>query len=69
MRWSERLEWFLRILVFGSVPVVGALEAWSIWQSLHDYRALTLFALIFVAFFAAIVYLVRRRRLGMLETR
>ena len=69
MRRSERIEWFLRIGVFGSALVVGVLGAWGVWQSLHDYGALSLFVLVFAILLVSMAYIVRKRKLGMLETR
>jgi len=69
MRQSEKIEWLLRIAVFGSALAVGALGAWSIWQSFHDYAVLLLFVFFFAILFILVAYIVRRRKLGMLETR
>lgn len=66
---SDKIEWFLRIAVFGSALVMGIIGAWNVWASLRDYTALLLFALAFIILFSLMVYLVRRRKLGMLETK
>jgi hypothetical protein len=68
MRQSEKKEWLLRIGVFGSALAVGALGSYGIWQSFHDYGALLLFVLIFAVLLASLAYIVRKRKLGMLET-
>jgi hypothetical protein len=69
LRRSERTEWALRLSVFGSALVVGLIGAWSIWQSFHDVGAMLIFTLCFALLLAAMIYLIRRRNLGMLETR
>jgi hypothetical protein len=69
MRRSEKVEWFLRVIVFGCAVAVGSLGALGIWQSLHDAGALLLFVFLFAFLLVALVYIVKRRDLGMLETR
>jgi hypothetical protein len=69
MRRSEKTEWLLRIIVFGSALAVGVFGAWGIWQSFHDYGTLLLFVLFFAILFVSMAFIVRRRKLGMLETR
>ena len=68
MRRSERIEWLLRVVTFGSVLVVGITGAWSFWRS-QDYNGLLLFVLAFGILYAVLICIVRRRKLGMLETR
>ena len=68
MRRSERIEWLLRVVTFGSVLVVGITGAWSFWRS-QDYYGLLLFVLAFGILYAVLICIVRRRKLGMLETR
>jgi heme A synthase len=69
MKRSEKIDWILRIAVFGSALVVGIIGAWNVWASLRDYTALLLFVFAFIILFSLMVYLVRRRKLGMLETK
>jgi hypothetical protein len=66
---SDKIEWFLRLAVFGSALVVGIIGGLNVWASLQDYTALLLFVLAFVILFVSMVYLVRRRKLRMLQTR
>jgi len=68
MKRSEKTDWILRIAVFGSALVVGIIGAWNVWASLLDYTALLLFVFALIILFSLMVYLVRRRKLGMLET-
>ena len=69
MKRSEKIDCILRIAVFGSALVVGIIGAWNAWASLRDYTALLLFVFAFIILFSLMVYLVRRRKLGMLETK
>jgi Na+/H+-dicarboxylate symporter len=69
LKQSQFIEWILRIGVFGSALTVGVIGAYGIWQSLRNYDALFLFTLTFAVLFVLLVYVVRRRLLGMLETR
>jgi heme A synthase len=69
MKRSEKIDWILRIAVFGSALVVGIIGAWNVWASLRDYTALLLFVFAFIILFSLMVYLIRRRKLGMLETK
>ena len=68
MRRSAKIEWLLRIGVFGSLLAVGALGAWGIWQTLHDLGALLFFILFFAILLLSVAYVVKTRKLGMLET-
>lgn len=68
MRRSEKIEWFLRIVVFGAALVVGVVGSWAMWVSTRDYRALLLFVLAFVAVFGSMIYLIKRKGLRMLQT-
>ena len=68
MRRSEKIEWFLRIVVFGSAVVVGVVGSWAMWVSTRDYGPLLLFVLAFVAVFGSMIYLVKRKGLRMLQT-
>jgi hypothetical protein len=65
---SERIEWFLRIVTFGSALVVGIIGAWSIWVSFKDTLTLFVFILAFAAIFASMIYIVKKRKLRMLQT-
>jgi len=69
MKRSDKIEWFLRIVVFGSALVVGIIGALNVWASLQDYNAVVLFVSVFVILFVSMVYLVKRRKLRMLQTR
>lgn len=69
MKRREKIEWFLRIAVFGLALVVGLIGAMNVWTSLQDYTALLLFVAVFVILFVSMVYLVKRRKLKMLQTR
>jgi hypothetical protein len=55
--------------VFGSAIAVGFLGTLSVWESFHNSWALLIFVLIFAAIFWFMVYVVKKRKLGMLETR
>jgi hypothetical protein len=68
MKRSERTEWFLRIAAFGSALAVGIIGAWSIWVSFKDISTLLVFTLAFAAVFASVVYIVKKRKLRMLQT-
>jgi hypothetical protein len=63
------MECLLRTAVFGAALMVGVVGAWTIWQSFHDYSALSLFLFAFAILFVSMAYIVKRRKLGMLETR
>jgi len=69
MKRSDKIEWFLRIVVFGSALVVGIIGALNVWASLQDYNAVVLFVSVFVILFVSMVYLVKTRKLRMLQTR
>jgi hypothetical protein len=69
MKRAEKIEWLLRIGVFGSSIAVGVLGGWSVWRAFHDLGALLLFALVFAILLVSMAYIVKRRKLGMLETR
>ena len=66
---SAKIEWLLRIGVFGSLLAVGVLGALNIWQTLHDLIALSVFIVVFAIVFFSLAYVVKKRKLGMLETR
>ena len=68
MKRSERIEWFLRIATFGSALAVGIIGGWSIWVSFKDISTLLIFTLAFAAIFASVVYIVKKRKLRMLQT-
>jgi hypothetical protein len=68
MKRSDRTEWFLRIATFGSALAVGIIGAWSIWVSFKDVSTLLIFTLAFAAIFASVVYVVKKRKLRMLQT-
>jgi hypothetical protein len=68
MRRSDKIEWFLRIAVFGSALAVGVIGSFGMWVSTRDYWALLVFGLIFAAVFSSPVYIVRRGKLSMLQT-
>jgi len=68
MRRSDKIEWVLRIAVFGSALAVGVVGSFGMWVSTRDYWALLLFGLIFAAVFSSLVYILRRRKLRMLQT-
>jgi hypothetical protein len=65
---SDRIEWLLRILVFGSALIPGVIAAWSIWVYTHSSEALALSILAFLAMYVSIIYIVKRRKLKMLQT-
>ncbi len=69
MNWNVKIEWFLRCVVFGAALVIGMIGAWSVWSAFQDYGALSLFILVFALIFVSLVYIVRKRNLGILETR
>ncbi len=69
MNKKGKIEWFLRVAVFGAALIVGLVGAWSVWSTFQDYGALSLFILVFTLIFVLLIYIVRRRNLGMLETR
>jgi energy-converting hydrogenase Eha subunit E len=66
---KNKIEWLLRAAVFGAALAVGIAGAWSVWSAFHDYLALLLFVVVFAFIFILLIYVVRRRNLGMLETR
>ncbi len=68
MRRSDKIEWFLRIAVFGSALVVGIFGSWNVWVYTQDYGALLLFVLAFIALFSSMIYIVKKRKLRMLQT-
>jgi hypothetical protein len=68
MKGSERIEWFLRIATFESALAVGVIGAWSIWVSFKDVSTLLIFTLAFATIFASVVYIVKKRKLRMLQT-
>lgn len=68
MKRSEKIEWLLRVVTFGSALVVGIIGVWSFWRS-QDYNGLLLFVLAFGILYAVLIYIVKRRKLRMLETR
>jgi hypothetical protein len=67
MKRSERIEWFLRIAVFGSALAVGIIGAWSIWRSFKDVSPLLVFILFFTTIFGSVLYIVKKRKLRMLQ--
>ncbi len=69
MNKKGKIEWFLRVAVFGAALVIGIVGAWSVWLAFQDFGALALFILVFALIFILLIYIVRRRKLGMLETR
>jgi hypothetical protein len=69
MKRNVIIEWFLRCVVFGAVLIIGIMGALSVWSAFQDYSALLLFVLVFALVFILMVYIVRKRHLGMLETR
>jgi hypothetical protein len=68
MKMSDKIEWFLRIVTFGSGLAVGIIGAWSIWVSFKDISALLIFTLAFATIFASVVYIVKKRKLRILQT-
>ncbi len=64
----QKIEWFLRIAVFGSALFAGVITAWSIWTSTGNLQALLLFILTFLTLFLSVAYIVRMRKLRMLQT-
>lgn len=68
MRRSDRTEWFLRIATFGSALAIGIIGAWSIWVSFKNISTLLIFTLAFAAIFAFMVYIVKKRKIRMLQT-
>jgi hypothetical protein len=69
MKRSDKIEWFLRIATFGAALAVGVLEAWSVWSSSRNLAELLLFILMLTTIFTLLVYIARKRRLRMLQTR
>jgi uncharacterized membrane protein len=68
MKRPDKIEWFLRLATFGSAVAVGVIEAWNIWASSRDLSALSIFILVFAVIFASLAYIVKKRRLRMLQT-
>jgi hypothetical protein len=68
MKRSDKIEWFLRIVTFGSALAVGIIGAWSIWVSSRDVSALLVFILAFTAIFVSVAYVVKKRQLRMSQT-
>jgi hypothetical protein len=68
MKRSDKIEWFLRIATFGSALVVGIIGAWSIWVFFKDVSTLLVFILAFTTIFVSMVYVVKKRKLRMLQT-
>ena len=65
---SDKIEWFLRIVTFGSGLAVGIIGAWNVWTFFKDLLVLLVFILAFAIIFALVVYVVWKRRLRMLQT-
>jgi hypothetical protein len=63
----NQIEWLLRITVFGLALVPGIAGSWSIWESARDYGQLLLFILAFVVLYASMIYIVKKRKLKMLQ--
>jgi hypothetical protein len=63
----NQLEWLLRTVVFGFALVPGIVGSWSIWEFAHDYGRLFLFIFAFVVLYASMIYIVKKRKLKMLQ--
>jgi hypothetical protein len=63
----NQLEWLPRIAVFGFALVPDIVGSWSIWEFAHDYGQLFLFILAFAVLYASMIYIVKKRKLKMLQ--
>ena len=54
-------------MVFGFALLPGIVAAWSIWVYTHDSEEFVLFAIAFLAIYVSVIYIVKRRKLKMLQ--
>jgi hypothetical protein len=55
MRRSDKIEWLLRIAVFGFALAGGIIGALNIWQSSKDYAAPLPFVLAFAVLYSFMI--------------